>query len=346
MLLYIELCLNYAKIYKYIYYNIYIYITMVLHTCNKCNKVFNKKSTYINHLNKKFSCIQNKSLQAVGRNNVIKSTSKSIINESFLGLKNYQFDCIYCHKLLSTKSNYNRHIGSCKIKKELELEKKGNDLKEELFQSLLCQMKMLSKQNEKIQYNYKTELDNIQMQNKKLQDDIQKQNEEIRNLRSSKTINNVNTNCNNTINQTINMLSYKDTDMSHMTIVDYVKCLDRANFCVPQLLENIHFNPDKPENHNIYIPNLKNNLIMLFDGQGWNLHNRDDTIDEIYEDKTNILVDKIEDWEKMGKKIDKVAIRKFNRYLDKKDTPGISNKIKDEIKLILYNKREMVRPKV
>ena len=84
---------------------------------------------------------------------------------------------------------------------------------------------------------------------------------------------------------------------------------------------------------------------MLFDGQKWNLHNRDETIDEIYEDKTNILVDKIEDWEKMGKKIDKIALRKFNRYLGKKDTPGISNKIKAEIKFILYNKREMIRQK-
>ena len=84
---------------------------------------------------------------------------------------------------------------------------------------------------------------------------------------------------------------------------------------------------------------------MLYDGEGWNLHNRDDTIDDIYEDKTNILVDKVEDWEKMGKNINETALRKFNRYLGKKDIPGISNKIKDEIKLILYNKREMVKHK-
>ena len=186
------------------------------------------------------------------------------------------------------------------------------------------------------------ELEKIQKQNEKLQEDI-------KNLKTSKSVNNNNsnnTNCNNnTINQTINILSYKNTDMSHITFSDYVKCLDRANFCVPQLLEAIHFNPKKPENHNIYIPNLKNNLIMLYDGEGWNLHNRDDTIDDIYEDKTNILVDKIEDWEKIGKSINEIALRKFNRYLGKKDTPGISNKIKDEIKLILYNKREMVKHK-
>lgn len=134
--------------------------------------------------------------------------------------------------------------------------------------------------------------------------------------------------------------------MSHIKFNDYVRCLKRVNFCVPQLLEEIHFNPNKPENHNIYIPNIKNNLVMLYDGEGWNLHNRDDTIDEIYEDKTNILVDKVEDWKNMGREVDPVALRKFDRYLGKKDTPGISNKIKDEIKLILYNNRNMVKNRI
>lgn len=30
---------------------------MVEHVCEKCNKSFNKKSTYINHLKRKTSCV-------------------------------------------------------------------------------------------------------------------------------------------------------------------------------------------------------------------------------------------------------------------------------------------------
>ena len=30
-----------------------------------------------------------------------------------------------------------------------------------------------------------------------------------------------------------------------------MKCLKHANFCIPHLIEKIHFNPKKPENHNI-----------------------------------------------------------------------------------------------
>ena len=301
---------------------------MVKYTCLTCNKSFDRRSNYISHINRKYPCLNIPS----NINNIPKYSSEF---QNIPNIKILSYRCDFCSNKYNEKYNLNKHLKICKIKLQNDINKKDHQLKEELFKNLLKEMNLLRQENKESN----KQLDKIQKQNDKLQD-------EIRNLKSIKTINNTNCNNTNTINQTINILSYKDTDMSHMTILDYVKCLDRANFCVPQLVENIHFNPNKPENHNIYIPNLKNNLIMLFDGNGWNLHNRDETIDDIYEDKTNILVDKIDDWEKMGKKIDKVAIRKFNRYLGKKDTPGISNKIKEEIKLILYNKREMVRHKI
>ena len=35
---------------------------------------------------------------------------------------------------------------------------------------------------------------------------------------------------------------------------------------------------------------------MMWDGNNWNLHNRNVVLDEMYEDKSNILIDKIEEW--------------------------------------------------
>ena len=306
---------------------------MVSYKCNICDKEFKQKGHYTYHINRKNKCIE------------INTISPGLHKKSAVCTKNVQikeFKCGYCNKDFCRKYTLNRHVEICDKKTITDVIEKDNQLKEELFKTLLKKMEILEEQNDQNNDNmkkYEKRLSYLKVQNDKLQ-------EEIRNLKSSKIINNTNntnTNCNNTINQTINILSYKNTDMSHIKFSDYMKCLNRSNYCVPQLVEDIHFNPNKPENHNIYIPNLKNNLIMLYDGKDWNLHNRDDTIDEIYEDKTNILVDKIEDWEKIGKNINEVALRKFNRYLGKKDTPGISNKIKDEIKLILYNKRNMVK---
>ena len=37
-----------------------------------------------------------------------------------------------------------------------------------------------------------------------------------------------------------------------------------------------------------------------------------------------------------------IIMKKFQRFLDKKEDDEIKNKIKDEIKLILYNKRKVI----
>ena len=63
-------------------------------TCNKCNKIFDYKSNYLRHVNRKFSCIkEDDSLQ-----------------------------CEYCSKEFTTKGNLSRHIkGYCLAKKNQEI---------------------------------------------------------------------------------------------------------------------------------------------------------------------------------------------------------------------------------
>jgi hypothetical protein len=59
------------------------------------------------------------------------------------------------------------------------------------------------------------------------------------------------------------------------------------------------------------------------------------------EDNTNILEDKIEDWLEKGKQYPQI-MKKFNRYLEKKENNVVLDKIKQEIKFILYNNRKVV----
>ena len=91
--------------------------------------------------------------------------------------------------------------------------------------------------------------------------------------------------------QNIQVLAYDKTDISHLKDKDYKKVLKRGNFCVPNLVDAIHFNPKKPENHNIYIPNMKTGYVMCWNGESWDVRNREDVIDDIYDDKSNLLID-------------------------------------------------------
>ena len=145
----------------------------------------------------------------------------------------------------------------------------------------------------------------------------------------------------NNIQNNIKILAYNKTDISHLEDKDFLGFMNHSNFCIPHMIKKLHFDPDKPENHNIYISNLKNNHIMIYDGDKWNIKDRKDIIEDIIEDNTNILEDKIEDWIEHGKKYPKI-MKKFKRYIDKKEDDIVLDKIKQEIKFILYNNRKII----
>jgi hypothetical protein len=101
------------------------------------------------------------------------------------------------------------------------------------------------------------------------------------------------------------------------------------------MIEKVHFNPLKPENRNIYISNMKDKYIMIYDGNNWNLANKKDELDRLYEEKEMML----EEW--LDSNPDPILKEKFIKYLNNKDDDECLNQIKEDIKLMLYNKGEL-----
>lgn len=275
---------------------------MVEYTCSACGKQFTQKGHYMRHINRKFPCIKN--------NNEYSKYSISGINIPNLEYKEKQ-KCIYCDKIYSTKYNLNKHYKTCKQKQEI-------DMKDKLYNLLI-------KENQK-----KLKEDNLflKQQINNLQKQLNKDNTNI-------VISN-NTNCNN---KTINILAYDKTDLSHLTDKDFEQIMKKCYKSVPSLIEKTHFDPLRPENKNIYISNIKQNFVMKYTGEKWILCNKDETLDDLYENSSNILEDKIENWEANKYKYDNDAVDKFYKFLDNKDKDNIKNEIKDDIKLILYNNK-------
>ena len=88
----------------------------------------------------------------------------------------------------------------------------------------------------------------------------------------------------------------------------------------------------------------KNNYVMLYDGNKWILKDRDDAITNLMDEKEIILEQKLEEWIENGNDYPKI-MNKFKRYIDKKENNKVLNKIKDEIKLVLFNNRQFVEKK-
>tara|TARA_Y100001970_G_C14214827_1_gene849023 strand:+ start:84 stop:767 length:684 start_codon:yes stop_codon:yes gene_type:complete len=215
------------------------------------------------------------------------------------------------------------------------------DLKElvllmnENLENIKSQMKCQEKKYEKEQEILKNE---IQIRDKKyekkqkiLEDEIKRRDKKITKLSQKLQINN---NC--IVNQnTIQLLNYNDTDISHLTEIDFVNCLKRQNNCVKTITEKIHYNPDKPENMNIYISNLKNDYVTVYENGRWVLKK---DFDNIYEHKEILL----EEWVENEQDKYPELRDKFEKYLNNKENDNILNNIKEDIKLMMYNNRKKV----
>ena len=286
---------------------------MVDYTCIRCGYQTHDKTRMKNHFSRKNLCKPKlndvdinlyKDNILLGLPDVLSTTNTTTIDDNI-------FKCEYCSKIFKYKQTYYKHLNKCNEKNQVE----------EVKISMENLVKLLNQQIN----TYKSELDK---RDKQINELIQK----------SGIIN-----CNNiNIQNNINLLSYYKTDISHLTDKDYIHCLNHLNFCIPNLIKKIHFNPKKPENHNIFISNIKNNYVMVYDGKKWNLQNRNESIGDLIDEKELIIDQKLEEWVANGNQYPDI-MNKFNNYLHKKENDDILNKIKDEIQLLLFNNRSLIK---
>ena len=231
---------------------------------------------------------------------------------------NKKYECKHCNKTFSRNDSLNRHFKKCTEKKDDDEEK----------QNLINLIEVLNKQ-----------IEEQKKENEEYKIELAKRNNQIDELIKKAGIN---IGTQNNIQQNIKILAYNNTDVSHLTDNDYLKCLKHSNFCIPHLIEKIHFNPKKPENHNIYISNLKNNYVMIYTGNKWMLNDREESIQNLIDEKESIIEQKLEEWIENGQKYPDI-MKKFNRYIEKKENDTVLNKIKGEIKLMLFNNRDIIK---
>ena len=83
---------------------------------------------------------------------------------------------------------------------------------------------------------------------------------------------------------------------------------------------------------------------MVYDGGKWDTFNRDEIINNMIDDKQGLIEERIENWIEEGTKYPAI-MRKFERYLEKKENNVVIDRIKEEIKLMLFNNRQLIKTK-
>ena len=250
--------------------------------------------------------------------NVIQSYPNVIQNKS----DENKHRCKYCDKTYKYRSGLSKHIKyTCKKNADEDFQELARLLNEKDKQ-LTIKDKQMDKQ--------------LALRDKKMEM-MQKQ---IDKLTSKLQIQNVNQgvihNGNNTIN--IQLLNHQDTDYSHLTPKDYITCIKDCNKCVKSLIEKVHFNVNKPENMNIYLSNIKGKYLMIYKDNAWQIQDKKSQVDELYDNNEFVL----ETWYDEYKEKHPDIIASFQRYLQNHDEDETLNNIKEEILVMLYNKRKMI----
>jgi hypothetical protein len=297
--------------------------------CGLCKKTFTRKYNLKKHIIK-FCGVYNPSIFIINKNNG-GSPPHDTSKHTQIFSKNNKFTpeipketiniCNFCDKYFTRKYNLTRHLnGRCSIKKEEE-----KDIKK-IYEVLIQKMDNIENQNEKIL--------NLEKQNKELHESIKIMSRKVN------TVNNDICNNNNTINSnnTINIIAFGKEKLDYKE--DVVKILLSQGYnAVAKTIEYTNFNKNKPQFHNVYIPNMRSPYAAVYDGIKWKLEDINSVLNQLYDDKRCYLEDKFDEF---IDSLDDSTTRKFNRFLnDDKDDNKTVKWIKKNIKLMMYNKRQI-----
>lgn len=289
--------------------------SVIKNKCEKCGKQFATVSLINRHKSKKIPC-------------------NSEAKQEYIDNKK---KCRYCNKMLSTYYNTKHHEKICK--KNLvdcnEIDNKSDTVQnnietctknEDNFEIVKIKLVELTRQIEEMKLKQTEETN-------KLQEEIQKLNKRKKNKITVTNNNNVINNINN-----FNITAYGKETCEHISDSMFKNILNEGFKSVPMLVEQIHFNKNKPEYHNVYISNIRDNNALIYDGEKWMLSEREAIIDNMMDAKNYILSDKFDE---LKESLEEKTIRKFQRFLDACDTDIVKSQIKNDLKLSLYNNKQI-----
>ena len=233
--------------------------------CYKCLYTFASKQMLDYHLNKAKNKCDEKNITKIGDKKMFKCSDCDMMFTRLCNLKK--------HKL-------NKHTVIVKEKTDLELlEDKMNESMKEMMAHMAKQIAILQ-----------TELLNKD-----------KAPQTVNN-----TINNNNTVNNNTMNivNIINVNGYGNENRDHIDKYLYERCIGRPSDFVPDLILNIHFNPDYPENHNVVPVDGGKMFNVYFSGNQFKLYSETGFLKLFLETISEKFKEYIAEFIKEGKLVD------------------------------------------
>jgi hypothetical protein len=317
------------------------------HNCENCGKSFEKKANLEYHLNKKNSCLNDEIPNIMKDSNI--STDENISQDEF---REYikKLECFRCDQKFSRKDNLIRHLKKkCKgTKKDIKDDKDIKDIKDNKDIKDIKdnkdikddKVKQLEEENRKLKLIIAENSNNMKDTIKKIVEEILITNNSsnTQNI-TSNSHNNTKINSDNINQQNVFLNNYTGGGMPPLTFEQIEPLLKRGFQTPVELTRAIHFNPNFPEYHNVYLPRINEKQAMVFVDGNWKTINRDEIIDDLYENKKAFVVENLD---KYIKKIEEPQQKSLKRWLSRDDDDEAIINTKNDIKNLLFDNRKLV----
>jgi hypothetical protein len=154
---------------------------------------------------------------------------------------------------------------------------------------------------------------------------------------------------NNIIKITIN--PFLQDDMSKLSDKQKISIMKKCYMALPELIKQVNFNPNIPENHNMYISDIKSKYGRINDGKKWIIEKVDKLVDDVISKKKDDMEDLLDEF---ADDIPEKVIDKIRDVIETLDYDPLSDDIKDkekikfrkkiidEVKMMLYNNKDVV----
>jgi len=219
------------------------------------------------------------------------------------------FECDWCSKMFTVNSSLNRHTITCQVKRHHD----------ELQQETNIKLGELETKYEKINKIPSATSKNV------ISGDS--------NITTTQSHNPVTTK--NSHNNTI-INNYGSEDIAHIKIKQITFVFSKCFRSVVECVKLKHFSPHAPQNCNVCIKDLKSKYAYVFCDGNWDVVGRTRLIDEMYEDICEYIEEQMT---ALIDEIDEKVVILIKRFLARKDEDEIANDVKDDLCMLLFNKR-------
>lgn len=287
------------SLYKISYKNIgHIHVMVGPFVCERCGYSTNIKCNLSNHYKRKIPCEpvnSNKTIQEIVDD---QSTTKETLSS-----KHY---CEYCGKPFGSRQGKYQHKKFCKV-----LSNNAN--------IPICQNMAEPPPKHQEPPSIVRDDDDINILKNKMDILIN----ELSSLKDTAKTTHININITNNNTFILNTFNGVNTSFLNSTIM--TKLMSKTYFqqlydSLKEIVHLVYYNEKHPENHSIYIPNVRDKYAKVWDGRSWMFKNRDEILTLVRNRSIEMMNDFFYDNEQLFGMMAKQHMRKWHdRYYDDND---------------------------